>query len=187
MATTGITVNEDIGAPAPTLAGHPLSSGQPPARGVQAGHHRAAIDHKTIRAYQGNMMQVKRLMLLCVNCANRDLTFTVVHSRDQMDEFLKKTAQNRVAVTRGVFFANRGNDAMLLRRRADMMVLVTGLAICLTGCDQKCQDDLEEQRGLVDAMFGATIAWHLKTPRLKIASAPLVSISAVAPSSVRGN
>jgi hypothetical protein len=67
--------------------------------------------------------------------------FTIVHSRDQVNEFLKRTAQNRVAVSRGVFFANRGNDAMLLRRRADMMVLVAVLPICLTGCDQKCQDD----------------------------------------------
>jgi hypothetical protein len=38
----------------------------------------------------GNMMQVSRLKLLCVNSANRDLTFTIVHSRDQVDEFLER-------------------------------------------------------------------------------------------------
>ena len=45
---------------------------------------------------------------------------------------------------------------MLLRRRADMMVLVAVLPIFLTGCDQKCQDDLEEQRGLSFSLMRST-------------------------------
>ena len=52
-------------------------------------HHRAALDHQTIRAYQGNMLQVNRLKLLCANCASRDVKATIVQTRDQVDEFLE--------------------------------------------------------------------------------------------------
>jgi hypothetical protein len=45
--------------------------------------HRVALDHQTIRAYQGNMLQVNRLKLLCANCASRDVEATIVQTRDR--------------------------------------------------------------------------------------------------------
>jgi hypothetical protein len=51
--------------------------------------HRAAIPHKAIKAYAGNMKALSGLRLKCSKCGGKDIESTLVYTEGELQGFLR--------------------------------------------------------------------------------------------------
>jgi hypothetical protein len=65
------------------------STGQPLGVRCRSCGHRAAIQHKSVKAYAGNMKALKDLRLVCGRCAGKDIETRLVYTEEELKGFLR--------------------------------------------------------------------------------------------------